>query len=592
MITTHGPDCGRSTDCCCNPCSLVRLTCENSECCKCIPRVLCVRFVPDEPSATNPEFSLFSDAGVDALGPASYAIPLRYSSYDFVMQMERRPLGGYEYDSGYGSGHQEWACFWVIYKRVANVNSLYELHRIYWKHTGCGETKYSNAPYPNDDDGENLSGYDNIITCREFTFTHRDPDSTRAGTYVITPFHMHRQPFHSTKCGPEEYGGDGSECYAELAEPCDECTQVRRRLCLEYNYFDEDENEQTAKRRFDWFPDENNPHGGYWIDPCTEDSISISSYVPGSGEDCYGLQEGDCIVNFDIAALTDPGGIWANGEPECPLKLSACSDGVLLRYDDGYGRWVRLSAGYCDCWDYHCGKCRCVCPALCYVEVLYNDNTSDVVPLKNVYKALPWDEDLGGWTDGYDTVLLVQTCNGCAIRIEGWDDIPVEICGHKIQFYAEKDIGSFVGGACKGCGPCPPPVGCCGDRILPTTLHADLLGYGECTTIGQPCPALTSFELNWVPTFGVQGWLERWVGVAQVGDCRLKLIVYCSQESLWWWQLYDTDGVVVADSRTEPLVTLVDSTCDPAVSAEWEFGNDVFICDWFCFLGYSLFISE
>lgn len=49
VITSDGPDCNRGANSCCDPCQYDKITCIG-DCCKCVPNLLCVRFVPDTPT--------------------------------------------------------------------------------------------------------------------------------------------------------------------------------------------------------------------------------------------------------------------------------------------------------------------------------------------------------------------------------------------------------------------------------------------------------------------------------------------------------------------------------------------------------------
>lgn len=49
VITSDGPDCNRGANSCCDPCQYDKIGCIG-ECCRCVPNLLCARFVPDTPT--------------------------------------------------------------------------------------------------------------------------------------------------------------------------------------------------------------------------------------------------------------------------------------------------------------------------------------------------------------------------------------------------------------------------------------------------------------------------------------------------------------------------------------------------------------
>lgn len=51
MSTTQGPDCTTGPNSCCDPCLTDKVSCAG-ECCRCVPNMLCLHFVPDTPSET------------------------------------------------------------------------------------------------------------------------------------------------------------------------------------------------------------------------------------------------------------------------------------------------------------------------------------------------------------------------------------------------------------------------------------------------------------------------------------------------------------------------------------------------------------
>jgi hypothetical protein len=246
--------------------------------------------------------------------------------------------------------------------------------------------------------------------------------------------------------------GSGSAFTHFVDVECGDCTQVCRVLCL------------TGTRTF----------GGdlemvefEWFDEGGSGSGSGGAEIQGwqsAGGDRIWLKEneqGECYLDFDWP------GTGADQIPDTVIDLElGCSCGIKHVVGAGSGAnslEFTLRCGYCTCWKFYCGTCRCLPRTLCAMGCL-NDT-----PFEE--EVLSWDSDVYGWVsdemgsgsgsggprlavyveaDDQDRCIMVPELNGVSVGIE--NGVLLD-CGTEHQSNAWAPLGQdydpsndFVGG--------------------------------------------------------------------------------------------------------------------------------------------------
>lgn len=106
------------------------------------------------------------------------------------------------------------------------------------------------------------------------------------------------------------------------------------------------------------------------------------------------------------------------------INVEQCGSEIEIYAEDEDHFWFRLRCGACSCWDYACGRCRCICHDMCMVGV---DGTTIIA-----HQGLGWNEDAVGWGDpngGPDMFVGLgsepvcgQVRSKCTLYIPGWQN--------------------------------------------------------------------------------------------------------------------------------------------------------------------------
>lgn len=103
---------------------------------------------------------------------------------------------------------------------------------------------------------------------------------------------------------------------------------------------------------------------------------------------------------------------WEIYQPKF-IDLERGGSTALFEEWDITGKHLTIRCGFCRCWDYWCGHCRCVPTELC---VVYQDGQTIHDNL-----TLRWDPEIKGWGSTEDPLRLLLVRNGGADGISKYD---------------------------------------------------------------------------------------------------------------------------------------------------------------------------
>jgi len=394
--------------CCCNPCHFIRpdtmgdgggisprrdILIQFDHCCRCVPRAIYARFVPDNPDdlcCVESAVPLFHQ---DVTGNAeTHEIKSIYegSLYGYTIRVE---LGRLLLDE-YGSGEYEedsTVCAWRIQITDGEYVDMEEVVEI-------------------DDDETTCLGVPNISAGPV------EGPAGCMGTLVLGDFGKDQLPYLERESvfdfGYEGYPdtkfidldpvcGDGYDGYENS------CEQVCSRVCVHGHRFYGGAHERVE---FSWFEDEQSGTRGWRrTNPDTE----IVEYLLLEENDA-----GQCIIRPDNMEEGLPS-VVIDMDRGCSCRLNEL---FWMENDKDETVAFTVRCGFCSCWTFFCGTCRCVPTQLCVMTFI----DGEFVPRR----ILDWDRDARAWESaaeyeddyGYGKevrILLGSDSDGeCALILE------------------------------------------------------------------------------------------------------------------------------------------------------------------------------
>lgn len=347
--------------CCCNPCLYERPPQElnNTHCCRCVPQALCIMFTPDPDG----------DACCRILVQTVFA---------------NHSLEGYTYYSGGFTG----ALFDIRVGREPDSGLPCSWHFL------CEEL-----------------GLDEYVSIDHLDSTCLDvPDisvtdfvnaSGCVGTLTITAYNADKVPFANRNLIETEDA-------VIVDSPCG-CEVAARTLCV-YGRRHADGDVEGVE--FVW--DEDLQRWVY-LPPCGDPTTDREViYLRGDSE-------GGCYLELDFEQSGSETNDWADppntiGEDEHEVRdgmiaIDRCGCGLRVYSETTGNRWVRIHAGPCGRWQYHCGTCRCAPTTICVVGEI----DGVMVDVRMVWNGddLVWEYDgSGDFPTAFTIGLGGGTCEG------------------------------------------------------------------------------------------------------------------------------------------------------------------------------------
>ena len=440
-----GPDCKRGMDCCCGTCNFIKLGANCTlDCCKCVPRWLCVVFYPDpDPYQELPTYQTILTYEGTWTGGLD-GIDLEGDNDDIYVQLTLPDDDPYK------------RCFYKLLIPARGIEITEEIE-------GGGMPCQDVTLYG-----------DNRITCQNPRFTLENFELNGLnGTLVIERKMLQTVPFTSPVFNPE------TDLITTDVEPCGYCTEWCNTICLEWT-----SGGQRRKDEFDF---------GF-----TEGLVRFYGHTFADGQSAFITpmedEDGKCFLRINHRDIED--------FPDVYIPNGMCNLGMIIEATDTYdtSRTVSISCNRCSCWDYICETCRCVCPVLCVVSI-EGSSFSDIDR-----QELIWDRTKLRWgTDEKWVAVRANPETGkCEFISSAWintnynemdydpdvSNIDAQ-CGGEMSYFIARELSDAVidgnyrleWGQCRQCQPdCFGPLICaecctdCEDPVLPDTLYFDLVG--------------------------------------------------------------------------------------------------------------------
>jgi len=325
--------------CCCDPCRYIRppLAINVASCCRCVPKMLCMKFTPDDAAnaccrvnsvsvpAVFTASTIFADGTLDARVTYTGSI----NGVDFTLYI------AHDNDGGYSAG----ACYWGF-----ESSNGYVAERVYIDHvnTSC-------------------------LSIPDIAITGLVDSSGCVGTMTFGNSDTVKVPFERAVTKPP------MEMFTPIDPQCD-CTSVPRYLCVDGIRHSGEAREQV---RFEW----NQELGDRWSYlPCGGNVTTDQEHIYIRGDhygNCYleldFEQSGTDTNDWGIPPNTLGADIHEIREGMLPVESCGCD---ISAHDvrpeftprlmgDPLPRFVYISAGDCSCWKYRCGTCRCAVKKVC-----------------------------------------------------------------------------------------------------------------------------------------------------------------------------------------------------------------------------------
>lgn len=401
--------------CCCDPCRYIRpngvvggrlpvwdADSTANYCCKCVPRVLFLVFVPDDAD----------DACCQSVGRALFV---------------QKPEGDTSYYNFY-EGELFDVTVRVEVGRVLDSDEYGAIDDCGWKITttvqpdGYGTSDTQEWEIDHDDvtclylpDGIELATVEGPAGC--------------TGTLMLYDVEKAKVPFEQREdITPYE----GNFLALGYDDSCGECVELPTVLCATGMRHAGDT--VVERREFVWFEDAG-IRGWAYDNPVTGKTERLLLSDEYSG----------CVITPDLedgAEIFDPVAL----EPPCSCQMHV----VFVTSVNGTPYAFSLRAGWCSCWEFACAKCRCVPLELC---VMYWDGSAMHA---NVF--VEWNEATNSWdaADRDQFRLVLQENSKYQCEIHPWingeevsmDSYPVWDCGDETasgEFSGKHDILSVNG---------------------------------------------------------------------------------------------------------------------------------------------------
>lgn len=561
--------------CCCNPCLYDRpITQENP--CRCTPKIICFVFTGDsgqEECCTQvTAFSLAYQGDGQGGTPGVFTTySANIGEVDLTLTIESTldtpSILNRFHDYAYGIG-----AFWRLRSTALSIDQIYEIDHI---NTVC-LTPPSIA----------ISGV-----------TITTPGGSCIGTISFGTYQAAKVPFIKNELSE-------SVDIAIPYSPCN-CNFAVNTLCVYGRRHGGDDDPGDIERVvFTW----NESLGDRWsyMPPCGSVTLDQEHiYLRG---DAYG----NCYLELDF----NQEGIWTNDWADPPnsfdgsnphdirpgmLPIESCVCGLVARSETTRGRFVVITAGWCERYTYgKCYKCRCVPEKLCVIGSIDGQIIAEDMP----WDGDKWTSDGSAYVAPFSLRLATGKCDepaparddpdSCAIAADGTFLVPLpngtinEKCSPFMSFSltssydpSHPDIYNWLVGSAKlcanckltNCGPCH--VGRCGGS--PETLYVDL--EAVITTIefynndpGMPIETVEYCNLS-VTIRYYQYWAGRVLFCGYIGTAPLPgggtFILDWTNSTV---ETFRMTRVEASGTTTDDVTfSMYDQTCEPFLwVSEWK----------------------
>lgn len=359
--------------CCCNTCFSVRpgapdlIETNHTHCCRCVPRLIFLQFVPDDPDdpcCAAASIPMINGGTVDEPWPLT-----TYSGSIFGASVTVE-LGRFDAGSGYGTIVEDGDCAWrVVATKPADGLAVDEYYPIDHDVRSCLDVS-----------GIEIGGITGPAGC--------------TGTLRLANYEVAHLPFVLREDTPSviEVGVPDEPEFITLDPPCGACEQVCSRICVRGNRTIGGASELVE---FAWV-DFGYDRGWAYYNEATDEAEYIWLV-----ENEYG--ECELVFNWTGSGPIDDQVIDQGTICSCRMKeVVTASVG-----DDTIGFTIRC--GVCTSWNFFCGTCRCVPLTLCAQTYIDNVFTESL--------TLTWDSSIMAWTDGYDLAIHLEAGSGGCLLV-------------------------------------------------------------------------------------------------------------------------------------------------------------------------------
>ncbi len=377
--------------CCCNTCFSVRpgspdlINTNWTHCCRCVPRLIFLQFIPDDP-----DDPCCAAASIPMVNGGTVDDPWPITTYTAGMfgATVTVELGRFDAGSGYGAIVEDGDCAWRIVATKAE--------------DGLDVDEY----FPIDHDTRSCLDVSGI------SIGSITGPAGCTGTLQLANYEVAHLPFILREDIPSvtETGVPDEPEFITLYPPCGECEQVCSKLCVwghrilggprkfvEFNWLDYGDN-----RGWSYFNESTDETEYIWL-----------------VENEYG----ECELVFD----------WTGSEPIANQVIdpnTACScrmKEVVTASVDLETIGFTIRCGVCTSWNFFCGTCRCVPLTLCAQTYIDNVFTESL--------TLTWDSTEMEWTDGYDLAIRLEAGSDGSCKL-----VPY-VSGTALESTATRDCG-------------------------------------------------------------------------------------------------------------------------------------------------------
>lgn len=328
--------------CCCNTCLHVRPSMkgaseEFSHCCRCVPRMIWLVFVPYdiEDACCQSAAVRMQYGGTEPVGGDEY--PVTTYSGELHGATVTVEIGRFAYDG----------CAWhITATKAADGLDVDEYYEIDHDTVSCIDV-----------DGLEIGEIEGPRDC--------------VGTLILANDEVGRIPFQERILTEEPE-------FITLDPPCGDCEQVTSMLCV---FGHRKIGQDHGWVEFFWFDYGVDERGWTYTDPETDAVEYIYLY-----ENDYG----ECSLEFswDGSSVLD----------DVVLENCSCAMKEVVTWSNGVDTiGFTIRSGKCGCWEFYCGTCRCVPRYLC-VNYYSFDGSSEISDFVH-NEILTWDEDDKCWYD-------------------------------------------------------------------------------------------------------------------------------------------------------------------------------------------------
>lgn len=394
-----------STCCCCDPCRHIRphnSRVQNS-CCRCVPRIICMKFIPDD----------VSNACCRPIGLPLFPTFAR----------GRRPIQVFNP----ATGQMEIVMvevYWdeqVVYTgTISGITATLMIHRPF-ENGPCFWRVTSSSGYVSVDDQIEIDHVN--VTCLSVPAVAISGVTDAhgcVGTITFSNYDAVKLPFHHNLPSTSE-----PEMVTPINPQCD-CLSVPKFLCVDGIRHAGEEREQVV---FTW----NEALGDRWeYCPCIPPGVNGTCDTLLLRERIYlrGDSYGNCYLEFDFEQTGPWTNDWASPQNTLGDDIHEIRDGMVPIESCGCNihahsftpdntRFVNISAtalNECGCWKYACSKCRCVPTRIC----LIGEIDGVVVSGEAVWNG-------NGWALGGILISLGKDkCGDCVLFASGTFSVPFE----------------------------------------------------------------------------------------------------------------------------------------------------------------------